>query len=144
MKTTVATVKDEVRPWFLVDATDKPAGRLASRIAMILRGKNRPDYTPHGDTGAFVVVINAEKVKLTGAKETKKLYKRFTGYPSGLKETPAEVVRKKNPTYIITHAVEGMLPDNNISRTLASRLKVYAGPDHPHKAQKPVALDLGI
>jgi large subunit ribosomal protein L13 len=130
------------KKWLLVDATDKSAGRLASSIAQILRGKDKPTYTPHLDTGDFVVVINADKVKLTGGKETKKIYKDYTGYPNGLKQVTAARVRATNPTRIITQAVRGMLPHNRLGRQLFTKLKVYAGSEHPHAAQQPVAVDL--
>ena len=142
MKTTIAKEDDLARSWFLVDATEKPAGRLATRIAHILRGKNKPTFTPHVDTGDFVVVINAEKVKLSGAKDEKKLYKNFSGYPGGLKLRTAATIRTKNPTRILSQAVKGMLPRNRLSRQLITRLKVYAGPEHPHAAQKPQPLNI--
>ena len=142
MKTTIAKEDDVKRSWFLVDATDKPAGRLAARISHILRGKTKPDYTPHVDTGDFVVVINAEKVKLTGAKEEQKIYKHFTGFPDGLKQFPAKVVRAKNPTRIIEQAVGGMLPANRSARRMITRLKVYAGSEHPHVAQQPKPIEI--
>lgn len=140
MKTTIAKEDDAARVWYLVDASDKPAGRLAARIAHVLRGKSKPTYTPHVDTGDFVVVVNAEKVKLTGNKEETKIYQHFTGFPDGRKTFPAKVVRQKNPERIIEQAVKGMLPRNRMSRGLITRLKVYAGPKHPHAAQKPQAL----
>ena len=142
MKTTIAKEDDLGRSWFLVDATEKPAGRLATRIAHILRGKNKPTFTPHVDTGDFVVVINAEKVKLSGAKDEKKIYKDFSGYPGGLKLRTAETIRAKDPTRILSQAVKGMLPRNRLSRGLLTRLKVYAGPEHPHSAQKPQPLTI--
>ncbi|MFH0908221.1 MAG: 50S ribosomal protein L13 [bacterium] len=142
MKTTIAKEDDLARAWFLVDATEKPAGRLATRIAHILRGKNKPTFTPHVDTGDFVVVINAEKVKLTGAKDEKKIYKNFSGYPGGLQLRTAETIRAKNPTRILSQAVKGMLPRNRLSRQLITRLKVYAGPEHPHAAQQPKPLSI--
>jgi len=129
--------KEEVqREWFLVDAADKPVGRLAVVIANVLRGKNKPTFTPNVDTGAFVVVVNAEKIKLTGNKESGKIYQDFSGYPSGLKERPASVIRAKHPERIITQAVKGMLPKNRLMRQTIKRLKVYAGSDHPHEAQQ--------
>lgn len=128
---------DSSRKWYLIDATDLPAGRLAVEIANILRGRVKPSYTPHVDMGDFVVVVNAEKIKLTGAKEEKKIYRHFTGFPSGLRLFPASIVRKKNPTRIITQAVKGMLPKNHLCRHQATRLKVYAGAEHPHAAQQP-------
>lgn len=141
MKSFIAKKEDVIREWFVVDATDKPAGRLAVYIADILRGRDKPTYTPHVDTGAFVVVVNAEKVKLSGKKEEDKIYQDFSGYPSGLKQRPASVIRAKHPERIITQAVEGMLPKNRLSRQTMTRLKVYAGPDHPHAAQNVTTLE---
>jgi large subunit ribosomal protein L13 len=135
MKTFTANENDVQRDWFVVDAAGKSTGRLAVFIADILRGRDKPTYTPHVDTGAFVVVVNAEKIKLTGNKEEKKIYQDFSGYPSGLKERTAAVIREKHPERIITQAVEGMLPKNRLSRRTIKRLKVYVGPDHPHAAQ---------
>ena len=142
MKTTIAKYEDVKRQWFVVDATDKPAGRLAVKIANVLRGRTKPIYTPHVDTGDFVVVINAEKVKLTGGKEDQKIYKDFTGFPGGLKQKSARVVRAKDPGRIIHQAVKGMLPRNRSSRVIITRLKIYAGAEHPHAAQQPAVLDL--
>ncbi|HPR83138.1 MAG TPA: 50S ribosomal protein L13 [Pontiellaceae bacterium] len=141
MKTFVANENDIEREWFVVDATDKSTGRLAVFIADLLRGRNKPTYTPHVDTGAFVVVINAEKVKLTGNKEEDKIYQDFSGYPSGQQNRSAAVIREKNPTRIITQAVEGMLPGNRLMRRTITRLKVYTGPNHPHSAQKVTTLE---
>ena len=141
MKTFVAKKEEVIREWFVVDAADKPTGRLAVFIADILRGRNKPTYTPHVDTGAFVVVVNAEKIKLTGNKEEGKIYQDFSGYPSGLKERTAATIREKNPERIITQAVEGMLPKNRLSRQAMTRLKVYAGPNHPHAAQNVQTLE---
>jgi len=135
MKTFVPKEVDIKREWFVVDATDKPAGRLAVVIANILRGRNKPTYTPHVDTGDFVVVIHADKVKLTGNKEENKIYQDYSGYSSGLKERKAKDIRERNPERIITQAVKGMLPTNRLSRQLIKRLKVYAGGEHPHVAQ---------
>lgn len=142
MKTTIVHPDDVRRSWFLVDATEKPAGRLAVRIAEVLRGKDKPTYTPHVDMGDFVVVVNAGKIGLTGDKEDKKIYKHFTGFPDGLKQIPAKTVRSNNPERIITQAVKGMLPKNKLSRTHLTRLKVYPGAEHPHAAQKPQALEV--
>jgi large subunit ribosomal protein L13 len=141
MKTFVANENDIKRDWYVVDATDKSTGRLAVFIADLLRGRNKPTYTPHVDTGAFVIVINAEKVKLTGNKEEKKIYQDYSGFPSGLKERTAETIREKNPTRIIMQAVEGMLPGNRLMRKTITRLKVYTGPNHPHSAQKVQTLE---
>ena len=142
MKTTLASEKDIVRSWYVVDATDKPAGRLATKVAHILRGKVKPIYTPHIDTGDFVVVVNAEKVKLTGRKEELKTYDTFSRFPGGLKTPTASRIRKTKPDLIIYNAVKGMLPKNHMSRQVLKRLLVYAGPEHPHQAQKPQVLDL--
>lgn len=127
----------EGRKWLLVDAADKPLGRLAVEIANALRGKNRPDYTPAVDTGAFVVVINAEKVVLTGKKEQQKTYENYSGWRRGRKVYTAETIRAKNPTRMITDAVWGMLPKNNTAKVRMTRMKVYVGAEHPHAAQKP-------
>lgn len=136
MKTFVANENDVKRDWYVVDAAGKSTGRLAVFIADLLRGRNKPTYTPHVDTGAFVIVINADKVKLTGNKEGDKIYQDYSGFPGGLQERSAAVIREKNPTRIIMQAVEGMLPGNRLMRKTITRLKVYAGPAHPHTAQK--------
>ena len=137
MKTFMPKKGEMDRRWYLVDAADQPLGRLAVSVANLLRGKHLPTFTPHVDTGAFVVVINAAKVKLTGNKEQQKVYRHYTGYAGGLKETPAERMRAKHPEYMIEHAVQGMLPKNRLSRQLAKKLKVYPGAEHPHEAQQP-------
>lgn len=142
MTTTLLKESEIQRDWFLVDATDRPAGRLAVEIARILRGKHKPTFAPHMDIGDFVVVINAEKVKLTGAKEEQKIYKHYTGYQSGLKEFTAKTVRERNPERIIESAVKGMLPKTNLGRKLFKKLKVYAGTEHPHEAQRPKPIEL--
>jgi large subunit ribosomal protein L13 len=143
MKTTLPkTPKDSERTWLLVDAQSKPLGRLSTRIADVLRGKNKPTFAPHVDTGDFVVVVNAEKVKLTGRKNQQKTYARYSGYRGGLKKTTAAVMRKTHPERMIEHAVKGMLPKNNLSRTVIKRLKVYAGGEHPHAAQNPQKVEL--
>lgn len=129
------------RQWWLVDATDQVVGRLATRLAVVLMGKHRPTYTPHTDTGDFVVVVNAEKVKLTGRKEEQKMYQRYSGHRGGLKKTKASVVRAKHPDRMIQQAVKGMLPRNTLSRRMFSRLKVYAGAEHPHDAQAPARIE---
>ena len=123
--------------WHLVDAKGKTLGRLASRIAILLRGKHKPIFTPHVDAGDFVVVVNAEKINLTGKKWQEKLYIYHTGYPGGLKSTSAEKVRNKNPERLITTAVQGMLPKNKLGKKMIKKLKVYAGEAHPHQAQQP-------
>ena len=142
MKSTVAKNPGKDREWLVVDADGKPLGRLAAKIADVLRGKNKPTFTPQVDTGDFVVVINAEKVKLTGRKEEQKLYKRYSGWRGGLKETTAAAVRERHPDRMVRHAVKGMLPKNHLSRQVFRRLKVYAGSDHPHTAQQPKTVEL--
>jgi large subunit ribosomal protein L13 len=137
MKSTLGKNPGDEREWLLVDAADKPLGRLAAEVADVLRGKDKPTYTPHIDMGAFVVVVNAEKVKLTGRKEEQKEYQHYTGFRSGLKKTTAAVVRASHPDRMIRQAVRGMLPKNNLSRRAVRRLKVYAGAEHPHEAQNP-------
>jgi large subunit ribosomal protein L13 len=144
MKTFMPKEADITREWFVVDATDKPAGRLAVVIADVLRGRDKPTYTPHVDTGAFVIVVNAEKITLTGNKEEKKIYQDYSGFNSGLKETKAKDIREKNPERIIEQAVKGMLPTNRQSRQTLKRLKVYAGPSHPHDAQQAKPLELNF
>ena len=130
------------RAWYVVDADGQTLGRLCTQIATVLTGKHKPTYTPYIDSGDFVIVINAEKVKLTGSKEEKKIYKDFSGYPSGLKERKASVIRKTNPTRIVAQAVKGMLPNNRLCRGAIKRLKVYVGSEHPHESQQPITLEL--
>lgn len=142
MKTTVTHPDDVQRQWFIVNAEDRPAGRLAAKVAHVLRGKTKPSYTPHVDNGDFVVVINAEKVKLTGRKDELKVYKDFTGFPGGLKEKSAEVVRARTPTRIVQQAVRGMMPKNKQCDRAMKRLKIYAGAEHPHTAQQPKPLSV--
>lgn len=125
------------RQWYLIDAADQRLGRLATEIAMILRGKNLPEYTPHLDTGGFVVVVNAEKVQVTGKKRSQKTYHRHSGRPGGLKTETFAQLQQRIPERIIEQAVRGMLPKNSLGRSLFTKLKVYKGPDHPHQAQKP-------
>ena len=138
MKTTQPIESEVKHEWYLVDAAGKPVGRLAVELSRLLRGHNKPDYTPHIDMGDFVVVINSAKVGLSGnSKEEKKVYAKYTGYQSGYFETPAGVMRQKNPNYILWHAVRGMLPKNHLSRTLLKRLKLYPGAEHPHAPQNP-------
>ncbi|HEN21190.1 MAG: 50S ribosomal protein L13 [Deltaproteobacteria bacterium] len=136
MKTFVAKEHEVEKKWYLVDAKDKVLGRLASRIAMRLRGKHKPIFTPHADTGDFIVVVNAEKIALTGRKWDEKVYYRHSGYMGGLKETPVRKLLEKNPGDILRFAVKGMLPKNSLGRRQLKKLKVYAGVDHPHRAQK--------
>ncbi|WP_017314787.1 50S ribosomal protein L13 [Mastigocladopsis repens] len=130
------------REWYIVDATNKRLGRLASEIAMILRGKNKPQYTPHMDTGDFVIVVNAEKVEVTGKKRTQKVYRRHSGRPGGMKTETFAKLQQRLPERIVEHAVKGMLPKNSLGRQLFTKLKVYAGPTHPHTAQKPKELNI--
>lgn len=137
MKTTLPKDPGDKREWVLVDAEDIVLGRLAVGVANVLRGRDRPTFTPHVDTGSFVVVVNAEKVKLTGRKNEQKVYQRYSGYRGGLKETTAATMRERHPDRMISLAVKGMLPKNNLSRKMFKRLKVYAGGDHPHEAQNP-------
>ncbi len=139
MKTFFPKDPGENRQWLLFDAAEKPVGRLAVTIANALRGKDKPDYTPWIDTGAFVVVINASKVKLSGSKEEQKTYERYSRWRGGHTILPASVVRAKNPERIILEAVKGMLPDNKLARGMMRRLRVYPGAEHPHEAQQPVA-----
>ncbi len=142
-KTTLVKESEITRSWHLVDVADKPVGRVATHIARLLRGKDKLTFAPHIDQGDFVVVINAGKVKLTGAKETQKIYKHYTGYPSGLREHPASLIREQNPTRLIMQAVRGMLPKNKQGRQMLRRLRVYAGPEHQHQAQNPQPVQLG-
>ncbi len=132
----------EQRNWFLVDAEGITLGRLATTVAATLRGKHKPSYTPHVDTGDFVVVINADKVRVTGNKETQKNYYQHSNYPSGLRTTSLKDMRARHPERIIESAVRGMLPGSNLGRQQLKKLKVYAGPNHPHEAQSPTALEL--
>ena len=141
-KTTVAKRGNVEQKWYVVDATDQTLGRLASEIAMVLMGKHRPMYTPHVDTGEYVIVINAEKVRLTGKKMTDREYVSHTGYPGGQRfKTPADLMRS-NPARIIEMAVKGMLPKNRIGRRLFTHLFVYSGSEHPHAAQSPTTIEI--
>lgn len=142
MSTYVAKGKEIERAWYVVDASDKTLGRLTTEIAMILMGKNKPTYTPFIDTGDHVIVVNAEKVKVTGNKAEGKIYSYHTGYPGGLKETKFSTMIQKRPERVIELAVKGMLPKSSLGRQMFKKLKVYAGPNHPHEAQQPVALDI--
>lgn len=126
----------------MVDATDKSLGRLAVAVAVILRGKDKPTFSPQVDTGDFVVVVNAGKVKLTGRKEEQKLYSRYSGFRGGLKQVPASVVRERHPERMILNAVRGMLPKNRLARSMFKRLKVYGGDEHPHAAQSPRKIEI--
>jgi len=137
MKTHTVKARDIQEHWYVVDASDKPLGRLASEIASVLRGKHRPEYSPHLSLGDHVVVVNAEKIHLSGNKRQQKLYYSYSGYQSGLRIRSFQEVMAKNPGQVVQHAVKGMLPHNRLGRRLMKKLKVYAGPDHPHKAQTP-------
>ena len=141
-KTISATAEGVTKEWYVIDATNEVLGRLASQIAKILRGKNKPCYPPHADCGDYVIVINADKVKLTGKKMTDKVYVRHTGYPGGQRfATPADYLAKK-PTFVIEKAVKGMLPKTRLGEHIIKNLKVYAGEEHPHAAQNPKAIKL--
>ena len=140
MRTEVPSKHEIVRAWHVIDASDAVLGRLASRAAMLLMGKHKPIFTPSLDTGDHVIVINAAKVKLTGGKEGQKMYRRHTGYPGGLIETGARRMRDTRPQRMIELAVSGMLPKTKLGKQMYRKLKVYAGEQHPHQAQKPVAM----
>ena len=142
MKTYSVKQADITRSWWLVDADGLALGRLAAELAKILKGKNKPIYTTHLDVGDHVIVINAEKVMLTGNKLQKKIYYRHSGYPGGLKEIPYEVLMRDKPELVVEKAVRGMLPKNRLGRSMLKKLHVYSGPDHPHAAQKPDELSL--
>ncbi len=142
MKTFSAKPHTVKRDWYVVDASGKTLGRLASEIAKRLRGKHKPEYTPHVDTGDYIVVINASKVAVTGNKASAKQYYRHTGYPGGLKSINFEKLRDKAPERIIENAVKGMLPKNPLGRAMFAKLKVYADASHPHAAQQPISLDI--
>jgi large subunit ribosomal protein L13 len=142
MKTYVATPQDRERNWLLVDAEGQTLGRLATQIADALRGKRKPTYTPHIDVGDFVVVVNAEKISVTGAKLHEKLYYRHSGYPGGLKKRTLNDMLERRPEEVIRLAVRGMLPKNRLARKQLTKLKIYAGPEHPHEAQKPQKLEI--
>ena len=142
MKTFVHKGEYKNRKWFLVDASGKVLGRMASRIASILRGKHKPIYTPHLDLGDHIIVINAGKVRLTGKKDKKKVYYHHTGYPGGLKAATFEKLIREKPEWIIYHAVWGMLPHNKLGRKMVKKLKIYRGSEHPHTAQKPEVLEI--
>ena len=139
MTTPMAKKGKVEQKWHLVDANGKTLGRLATRVAMLLRGKHKPIYTPHVDTGDFVIVVNAEKITLTGKKWTDKVYIHHSGYPGGLKSITAGKMREKKPERLVTMAVQGMLPKNKLGRKMIKKLKVYPGEAHPHQAQQPEA-----
>src|SRR5690348_11117435 len=140
MKTAIPSTADLVRQWHVIDAEGQVLGRVATQAAMVLMGKTKPIYTPFLDTGDHVIVVNAEKVRLTGRKEEQKLYRRHSGYPGGLTETGARKVRETRPQRMVEEAISGMLPKNKLGKQMYRKLQVYAGPKHPHDAQKPTAL----
>ncbi|NLM25772.1 MAG: 50S ribosomal protein L13 [Firmicutes bacterium] len=143
MKTYFATPETVERKWYVVDATDKTLGRLASQVASILRGKHKPTYTPHVDTGDHVIIINAEKIKLTGRKLQDKKYYRHSGWVGGLKvRTAGEILSGNRPEQVLKLAIKGMLPNNRLGRKMFKKLRVYAGSEHPHQAQQPEMLDI--
>ena len=144
MKTFMAKAEEVKRKWYVVDAEGKPLGRLASEIAKILRGKNKPIYTPHVDTGDNVIVLNAAKVALTGKKLDNKVYRHHSGWPGGLKEVKYRQLMEKSPEKVIELAVKGMLPRNSLGRAMFRKLKVYRGSEHEHQAQKPEILDINV
>lgn len=142
MKTYSAKPETVVRDWYVVDAEGKTLGRLATEIATRLRGKHKPEYTPHVDTGDYIVVVNAEKVRVTGKKTTDKIYHRHTGFPGGLKSVPFNKMIERSPERVIEKAVKGMLPRNPLGRAMYRKLKVYAGSEHPHASQQPAQLEI--
>ncbi|HOE91233.1 MAG TPA: 50S ribosomal protein L13 [Candidatus Cloacimonadota bacterium] len=140
MKTFTPRPSEIDQQWYIIDATDKTLGRISTQVAAILRGKNKPYFTPNIDTGDYVVIINADKVAVTGSKALQKVYKSFSGYPGGLREVSFKRMVAKKPEEIIIHSVKGMLPKNVLGRQMIKKLKVYAGSEHPHTAQKPTTL----
>lgn len=142
MKTYFATNENVVHQWYVVDAAGKVLGRLATQIAKYLRGKHKPEFTPHADAGDYIVVINAEQIKVTGKKRTDKVYYRHSGHPGGLKETTFDKLQAKDATRVIELAVKGMLPKNPLGRDMLRKLKVYTGAEHPHTAQQPIVINL--
>jgi large subunit ribosomal protein L13 len=142
MKTFVATPENRQRDWYLIDADGRTLGRLATQIADALRGKRKPEYTPHCDVGDFVVVVNAEKIRVTGDKLSKKVYYRHSGYPGGLRSRTLGEMLERRPEEVIRKAVKGMLPRNRLARQQLRKLKVYAGPEHPHAAQQPKRVEI--
>lgn len=142
MKSFMASPSTVERKWYVVDAEGKTLGRLASEVANVLRGKNKPIYTPHIDTGDYVIVVNAEKIKVTGKKLDQKIYYHHSEYVGGMKETTLKEMMNKKPEFVITHAVKGMLPKGPLGCQMLTKLHVYAGPEHKHAAQKPEALDI--
>ena len=142
MKSFMASPATIERKWYVVDATDMTLGRLASEVAKVLRGKNKPTFTPHIDTGDYVIVVNAEKIQVTGKKLDQKIYYHLSEYVGGMKEATLREMMQKKPEFVITHAVKGMLPKGPLGRQMLKKLHVYAGPEHNHAAQKPETLDI--
>ncbi|WP_269522961.1 50S ribosomal protein L13 [Coraliomargarita parva] len=140
MKTTLATKTDHTKTWYVVDAADQTLGRIAVKIANVLRGRHKPTYTPHVDTGDFVVVVNADKVRLSGKKESDKRYMFYTGWMGNEKYINVSDMRQKKPEFILEHAIKGMLPRNTLGRQMIKKLKIHAGPEHPYEAQQPKPL----
>ncbi len=141
-KTVSARPAEVEQQWYVIDAENQVVGRLASQVAAILRGKHKPYFTPHVDCGDYVIIVNADKARFSGKKETDKLYYRYSGYPGGLKTRTAKEMRQRRPDYIMRHAVKGMLPKGPLGRNMLKKLKVYASPTHPHEAQQPKVLAL--
>tara|TARA_Y100001970_G_scaffold134911_2_gene166034 strand:+ start:26217 stop:26645 length:429 start_codon:yes stop_codon:yes gene_type:complete len=142
METSYIKANEVDKKWFIVDATDKTLGRLSSKVAQVLRGKNKVNYTPHMDMGDFVIIVNADKVKLSGKKASQKDYFKHTNYPGGAKNISIKVMREKKPEFILMNSIKGMLPHNRLGKKILTHLKVYAGNDHPHSSQKPIKLEL--
>lgn len=142
MKTLFPRTEDITRKWYLIDAKDKPLGRLATEISNILRGKRKAIFTPFLDAGDYVVVVNAKEVKLTGKKDEKKLYYSYTGFPGGLKTVTAQQLRENKPNDLLMNAVRGMIPKNRLGRQVIKKLKIYSGSEHPHEGQQPILLEL--
>ena len=142
MKTTYIKASEVDKKWFIVDATGQTLGRLSSKVAQVLRGKQKVNYTPHMDMGDFVIIVNAEKVLLTGNKEEQKEYFKHTNYPGGAKTASLKLLRTKNPKFILQNSIKGMLPHNRLGRKILEHLKIYIGEEHPHSAQKPSKLEL--
>ena len=142
MKTFSANPDEVRRDWYVIDATNKTLGRLSTEIARRLRGKHKPEYTPHVDTGDYIVVVNADKIRVTGNKMKDKMYHRYTGYIGNLKSMPLEKLMASSPERALQYAVKGMMPRNPLGRKMLSKLRVFAGPEHPHTAQQPIPLDI--
>ena len=142
METSYIKANQVDKKWFIVDATNKTLGRLSSKVAQVLRGKNKVNYTPHMDMGDFVIIVNADKVKLSGKKESNKDYFKHTNYPGGAKNISIKIMREKKPEFILMNSIQGILPHNRLGKTILTHLKVYAGDNHPHDSQKPIKLEL--